>query len=153
MLLFETLKNTFAIYVANFNNYDVVYGSLSAVLLFLLYMFLSFNIVLIGGEVSSVVSKMERGAYEDELRPRGGGTATSLRGRLWRLVKGLFVRQRPVEERTPSRPRLVHPAPPASIQELRREIVRTDPPEHARGDRPGQSSGSGSAATGIAKEN
>ncbi|MBF6599519.1 MAG: YihY/virulence factor BrkB family protein [Dehalococcoidia bacterium] len=90
-LLFEVLKNTFAIYVANFNNYDVVYGSLAAILLFLLYMYLSSNIVLIGAEVSATVSRLERGDYAAEFAP--GPPGPPLATRLLGAVKGLFVRQ------------------------------------------------------------
>jgi membrane protein len=154
MLLFETLKNSFAIYVANFNNYDVVYGSLSAVLLFLLYMYLSFNIVLIGGEVSSVVSKMERGLYDPELRPHGGGPSVSMRTRLLRMVKGLFVPQRPVRQEAQAAPHAVPHERPTSIQELRRERQRSEPSGGtSRDEPPGQSPSAGSAATGMANEN
>ena len=146
-VLFETLKNSFAIYVANFNNYDVVYGSLSAVLLFLLYMYLSFNIVLIGGQVSSSVAKMKRGMYDGELHPHRTRTSVSLRGRLWRMLKGLFVRQRPAEEPLAVH-EVTHHNEPTSIQEARREMQRGE-----RGERPGDQSSVASAATGIAKEN
>jgi len=129
MFLFEVLKNTFAIYVANFNNYDVVYGSLAAILLFLLYMYLSFNIVLIGGEVSSVVSKMERGVYDDELRPRGARPGVPMRTRLARTVKGLFVAQPPMETPAPAQDDA-----PASIQELRREMNRSERTAPVRGE-------------------
>ncbi|MDE3096663.1 MAG: YihY/virulence factor BrkB family protein [Chloroflexota bacterium] len=89
-ILFELLKNTFAIYVANYNNYDVVYGSLAGILLFLLYMFLSSNIVLIGAEVSSAFVRLERGEFAAEFTP--GPPGPPLAARLFVAVKGLFVR-------------------------------------------------------------
>jgi membrane protein len=90
-ILFELLKNTFAIYVANFNNYDVVYGSLAAILLFLLYTYLSSNILLIGAEVSATFSRLERGEYADEFAP--GPPGPPMLARIGGAAKGLFVRQ------------------------------------------------------------
>src|SRR5581483_954826 len=61
-LLFEALKNSFAFYVANFNNFDVVYGSLAGILLFLLYTYLGATILLIGAEVSHSLQQYHEGA-------------------------------------------------------------------------------------------
>jgi membrane protein len=91
-VLFESLKNTFAIYVANFNNYDVVYGSLAGVLLFLLYTYLASNILMIGAEVSSTMMRLERGDFASEFAPGPPGPPVVLR--MLRALKGLFVRQR-----------------------------------------------------------
>ncbi len=90
-ILFELLKNTFALYVANFNNYDVVYGSLAAILLFLLYTYLSSNILLIGAEVSATFSRLERGEYADEFVP--GPPGPPMWAGIAGAAKGLFVRQ------------------------------------------------------------
>lgn len=66
---FEALKNGFALYVANFNTYDVVYGTLGGVLLFLFFMYLTANLVLIGGEISAELAVMRReGATERAVR-------------------------------------------------------------------------------------
>lgn len=50
---FEVLKNGFTLYVANFNAYDVVYGTLGGVLLFLFFMYLTANLLLIGAAVNA----------------------------------------------------------------------------------------------------
>lgn len=90
-LLFEFLKNTFAIYVANFNNFDVVYGSLAGALLFLVYIYLASNILLIGAELAHSLQRYHAGEYWPELdpaRPRTPVATLALRA-----VKGLFVRE------------------------------------------------------------
>ncbi|MHB8376422.1 MAG: YihY/virulence factor BrkB family protein [Dehalococcoidia bacterium] len=106
-VLFELLKNTFAIYVANYNNYDVIYGSLAGVLLFLLYMYLSSNIVLIGAEVSSTFVRLERGEFAAEFTP--GPPAPPTPWRLFGTLKGLFVR--PHQPATSVPPRQAEGAP------------------------------------------
>jgi membrane protein len=90
-VLFELLKNSFAIYVANFNNFDVVYGSLAGALLFLFYTYLSANILLIGALVARVWEKYRTGALEAEIHPTPGGPGFTEQA--VRAVKGLFVRQ------------------------------------------------------------
>jgi membrane protein len=90
-ILFEALKNTFAIYVANFNNFDVVYGSLAGVLLFLFFTYLSSNILLMGAELSHTFWRYHTGDLEDLIHPKAP-QATALQ-QLTRAVKGLFVRQ------------------------------------------------------------
>lgn len=55
---FEILKNGFTLYVANFNTYDVVYGTLGGVLLFLFFMYLTANLLLVGAAVSAELAAM-----------------------------------------------------------------------------------------------
>lgn len=90
-LLFELLKNSFAIYVANFNNYDVVYGSLAGIALFLFYTYLSAIILLIGAEVAHTSQRFHEGMFEAEIHPREPGEPITEQA--LRAVKGLFVRQ------------------------------------------------------------
>jgi membrane protein len=90
-LLFEVLKNSFALYVANFNNYDVIYGSLAGVLLFLLYTYLSSIILLIGAEFSHTFQRFHSGDLAAELHPVG--PRKSFAEETLRAVRGLFVRQ------------------------------------------------------------
>ncbi len=90
-LLFETLKNSFAFYVANFNNFDVVYGSLAGALLFLLYTYLGAAILLIGAEIARTLQRYHRGDFADEIvaiEPSPPVTTRALKA-----FKGLFVRQ------------------------------------------------------------
>ena len=89
-LLFEALKNSFAIYVANFGNYDVVFGSLGGAFLFLLYTFLAANILLIGAEIAYTLQRFHRGDFAAELAPRP--PRASYGSRAVRALKALFSR-------------------------------------------------------------
>ena len=51
-VVFELLKNLFGFIMSNFTSYEVVYGAFAAIPIFLLWIFLSWNIVLIGVEIS-----------------------------------------------------------------------------------------------------
>jgi membrane protein len=90
-VLFEALKNVFAFYVANFNNFDVVYGSLAGVLLFLFFTYLASNILLAGAELSHTFDRYFRGELEDLIHPKTP-QPTALQ-QFTRAMKGLFVRQ------------------------------------------------------------
>jgi len=61
--LFEVAKIAFSIYLENFSNYDLVYGSLGAVAAFLFWVYLSANILLLGAEVASEYPRVLRGDY------------------------------------------------------------------------------------------
>lgn len=52
-LLFEIAKHGFAFYVAHFARYEVIYGALGAVLLFLLWTYVSSIVLLLGAELSA----------------------------------------------------------------------------------------------------
>jgi membrane protein len=90
-LLFEVLKDSFAFYVANFNNFDVVYGSLAGALFFLLYTFLSSNILLVGAEFTRTMERYHRHELDAEIFPVDPPTPVTTRA--LRAVKGLFIRQ------------------------------------------------------------
>lgn len=89
-ILFEALKLSFAIYISNFNSYDVVYGSLGGLLLFLFYMFLASNILLLGAELVETLGRFHAGAFEEEINPPVPLPPVSTR--MYRAVRGLFVR-------------------------------------------------------------
>jgi membrane protein len=89
-VLFEALKNSFAFYVANFNNYNLAYGALGGILLFLLWTYLSVNILLLGAEVAARLSELRAGVLEG-----AGGPGRPLRQEALDFLKGLVVRQEP----------------------------------------------------------
>ena len=102
-VLFEILKNGFAIYVANFNNYAGAYGALGGILLFLLFVYLSANILLIGAELAAEYPRVLRGDYDEEeaAKPAGEG----IRGAARKAVRGLFLHDRDEPKpKTPSEP-------------------------------------------------
>ncbi len=86
-LLFEIGKSGFALYLENFGNYDVVYGSLGAVATFLFWIYISSIILLFGAEVASEYPRVLRGDYpQDEGKP-----AVPLRQRIVKLLRSLIV--------------------------------------------------------------
>ncbi len=86
-LLFEASKVGFSIYLENFGNYDVVFGSLGAVAAFLFWIFVSANILLFGAEVASEYPRVLRGDYPEE----EGKPAVPLRERIVKQLRSLFV--------------------------------------------------------------
>lgn len=59
--LFETLKNLFSFIMSNFTSYEIIYGAFAAVPIFLLWVFLSWNIILLGVEVSFALTAFHSG--------------------------------------------------------------------------------------------
>jgi YihY family inner membrane protein len=86
----EVLKYGYGIYVANFASYDVVYGSLGAVLLFMSFTYLASYIFLLGAELAAEYPRVLRGDYTEAeaAEPR------SLRETVIGAVQGLFVANR-----------------------------------------------------------
>ena len=104
-VLFELLKNLFSIYVANFAAYDIVYGSLGGILLFLTWVYLTANIVLLGAELASEYPRVLRGDYaEAAAAPAPARAKEALSRRAWRLAKGLVVREKEGAPRPAERP-------------------------------------------------
>jgi membrane protein len=94
-VLFEVLKNGFALYIDNFSNYDLAYGALGGILLFLLWTYLTASILLLGAELASEYPRVRDGLYAE-----AEGPSQPLREQALRVAKGLFVHQEP-KDRTP----------------------------------------------------
>lgn len=90
-VVFELMKNSFAIYVANFNNFDVVYGSLAGLALFLFYTYLSSTILLAGAEVAHTSERFHAGEFDAEIHPIEPGEPIPKQA--LRAFRGLFIRQ------------------------------------------------------------
>lgn len=60
-VLFEIAKQGFTLYVAYIPAYEVVYGTLAVVPLFLLWLYLSWTIVLLGAEMAHCLQTFEQG--------------------------------------------------------------------------------------------
>jgi membrane protein len=90
-VLFEVLKNGFALYLVHFNNYDVVYGSLGAIMVFLFWNYLTAVILLFGAEVAFVYPQVLRGEYAAEAAARPGDAPWR---QLLRFARGLIFRDK-----------------------------------------------------------
>jgi membrane protein len=75
-VLFETAKEGFAFYVAHAPAYSVVYGTFAAVPFFLLWIYLSWLIVLLGAELAASLGEWPG---KDALRKEKRGTARNAR--------------------------------------------------------------------------
>ncbi len=62
-ILFEALKNSFAFYVANFRKYDLAYGALGGIMIFLFWTYLSATILLLGAEMAARLAEVRAGLY------------------------------------------------------------------------------------------
>jgi membrane protein len=60
-LLFEMTKHAFTFYVASFSRFEMLYGALGAVMLFLMWVYLSAMILLLGAEMAAVYERAIRG--------------------------------------------------------------------------------------------
>lgn len=64
-VLFELARNGFVFYARNFTNWELVYGSISSVIAFLIWAFFSAYILIIGAEFSAEFGRMRHGITRD----------------------------------------------------------------------------------------
>lgn len=60
-VIFELLKNLFGVIMANFTSYQIIYGAFAAIPIFLLWIFLTWNIILLGVEISYAITAFHSG--------------------------------------------------------------------------------------------
>jgi len=65
-LLFEIAKYFFVFYVANFHTYEVIYSSLAIFPIFLMWLYMSWSIVLLGAELVSALSSFKYKRYKQK---------------------------------------------------------------------------------------
>lgn len=85
-VLFEVGKVGFAFYLEHFSNFDVVYGSLGAVVAFLFWVYISAAVLLFGAEVASEYPRIRAGHYRSAER-----STLPLSHRLLNQVRSLFT--------------------------------------------------------------
>ena len=59
-VLFEIAKHGFTWYISNFHSYEVIYGALASIPIFLIWVYLSWLVVLVGAEVTVSLGDEER---------------------------------------------------------------------------------------------
>lgn len=64
-VIFELLKNLFGWVMSNFTSYELVYGAFAAVPIFLLWIYLSWNVVLLGVEISFALTAFNADVAKD----------------------------------------------------------------------------------------
>ena len=60
-LLFEISKKIFSVFILNFNNYEVVYGALATIPIFLIWIYLSWMVTLFGAEFVAALDDKSSG--------------------------------------------------------------------------------------------
>jgi len=65
-VVFELLKHVFGTVMTNFTSYEAIYGAFAAIPIFLLWIYLSWNLILLGVEISYTVTIFET----EEVYPR-----------------------------------------------------------------------------------
>lgn len=91
-ILFQVAVSGFGWYVSSFTDYSVIYGSLSAIIAFLFWLFISAEIMLIGAEIASVYPRVRAGEFRQEGM---GGMGVPLHQQAINAAIGLFVRRPP----------------------------------------------------------
>lgn len=69
MISWLVLSSGFAWYVNNLSNYSTIYGSLGAIMLLLLFLYFFGIIVVLGGELSHILSQRAIGNFEYDVKP------------------------------------------------------------------------------------
>lgn len=99
-LAFELLKKGFAIYIENFANYSAVYGSLGAVIAFMVFTYAASLVFLIGAEMAHLWPRVRAGEYD----PGGDddeGEGKSFSREILDFAKSLVRRNPADEDRVP----------------------------------------------------
>jgi membrane protein len=86
---YELAKRGFTIYLENFGNYSAVYGSLGAVVIFLVFIYIAAMVFLMGAEFAALWPRVRRGEFDGE-----GGDGTPFREQVRELLRGLVFERR-----------------------------------------------------------
>lgn len=91
-ILFEAVKIGFNVYIEHFTEYNLIFGSLGAVIAFLFWVYLSANILLLGAEVVSELPDVMAGHF-DAKQP-STAPRRSFGQKALRFLRGLVLRPR-----------------------------------------------------------
>jgi len=118
---FEGLKYGFTFYLANFANYDQVYGTLGSVVVLLFWVFLSANILILGAEISNEVPHV---LYEHPRHGRVQGREDrSWVSAGWKIVRWFLLAPEDEEDHLP--PGTLRPQPEDAVSDNGSHIDRT----------------------------
>jgi membrane protein len=127
---FEGLKYGFTVYLANFSNYDQIYGTLGGVVVLLFWVFLSANILILGAEIANEVPHV---LHEQPRHGRiSGREDRSWVSAGWKVIRWFLLAPEDEEDHLP--PGTIRPQP-EDLEELENgaHIDRTR--HRHRGDR------------------
>jgi membrane protein len=96
-VLFEAVKIGFNIYIENFRNFDLVFGSLGAVLAFLFWVYISANILMLGATMAAATPNVAAGLYDQ--RAPSTGPRRTLPQKIARELRKLVAHPGPEPER------------------------------------------------------
>ncbi len=71
-LIWVTASSFFSLFVTNFGSYNETYGSISAIIILLLWFWMSAMIILLGAEINHVFKKSQRDNSEHEITLKAG---------------------------------------------------------------------------------
>jgi len=119
-VLLETLKASFGFYLRQFPSYQLVYGAVSALPIFLVWMYLSWAVILFGAEAAAALPEWRtaRARGTSKAGPGAGlALGLSLMARLWQASRtGTHQRERQLGRGLPATPAEVD----AALRALRR---------------------------------
>jgi membrane protein len=86
---YELAKRGFALYIDNLGNYSAIYGSLGAVIVFLVFIYIAAIVFLLGAEYAALWPRVRSGEFDD------AGPGKPLREEIRDFLRGLVVERRP----------------------------------------------------------
>jgi membrane protein len=89
---YELAKRGFTLYIDNFGNYSAVYGSLGAVIVFLVFIYIAAIVSLLGAEYAALWPRVRAGEFD------GGGPGKPLREEIRDFVRGLVLERRTADD-------------------------------------------------------
>ena len=84
---YELAKRGFALYIDNFGDYSAVYGSLGAVIVFLVFIYIAAIVFLLGPEYAALWPRVRAGEFD-------GGPGKPLREEVRGFLRGLVLERR-----------------------------------------------------------
>jgi membrane protein len=88
-LVLEIIKAGFAFYLGSISNNDVIYGSVGAIISFLLFVYLASNLLLLGAEFAAELPRVRAGLYDsDPDAPTGPSLIDQVKDELRRATEG-----------------------------------------------------------------